>query len=993
MSEPVSIRIRSDWDAALTYDSLDEDQPISGPPSEEEVAKSRSVFVGRESIIAPLVAEIIEPNKRGTYLISGYRGIGKTSLIIEAFGRAKDQLKNKGHKLFPLVLNVSEVSASLGTTSLATPNQLDIDPRRLLIALLRTIDHRITRFADTDSTLKSLAEKSHYAYEKATAAKFARTSKVARETARLQSREFILNLENKNLLRTLAMIMGATALVLEAIAWDWRGKGWLNVVAAGLGVVATISLVVSYKRSKTEKLTSANQTAFEHDNSLHQLETDLKDILQSLKQNKLRTVVVMEELDKIDDPEGKQLAAVIRYFKNLFTQAPALFFFVTDKTYFDTIATAIKRARRQRSYAVEHTFFTHRLFVGRPTTDESLDFIARIAADEAGSLAIRAVGNTLGKPSRIDDVDQLGRFVRVVLFNAANHLFDLKNELRRFARNQEEESHGDAPRELSKNGEKNNGGEKGFRTTTEFLIDDQTLPPEEAALAVFQDLIVEKSRSFEIKGGRTYANETLADSLYAVFNELGSNEEQRIESFLPLRNPDSDKGLLLDEQLDLNDIARIRDAVYSLISDLERGRALSRDTTGNNFIWFSDAARAFRYVRQLEKHEESLIAELQRHATLAAALNAGKEPQHPFAVELEQRAGEVRDAHEPLPADAAAAELRQVLDRYAAAMTQAFDFRLEQLKAYGFFFEPVARGLSGSLYLVKPKSGDPRLATSAPRGGVLLAFGETETMLDDVWSFITPQTTTGSLSPLDRVALVHVIHTAGSTATAIETRREQWLMTLQERTPEQPKLQFAVDVIALIEPTSPDPEIVSEVDEIQRTAASLAAYGAWVRPEKRPYESIPAETPPLQDSLTEWLSSDSPYFHISTAANTERWRPFQERDVIERNGTLVLGMAVPGSSGDLLGSVAIEPMLTGFEQASGGPSVWRPLGRWLLLSHRVVLSVIWSEVVAEEAKQELIATMGDGAKVIVEAPGPLPSELFSFVRNKRPGSSDGADAV
>src|SRR5262249_55598990 len=231
------------------------------------------------------------------------------------------------------------------------------------------------------------------------------------------------------------------------------------------------------KRSKSEKFSSANQTAFEHDNSLHQLETDLKDILQSLKQNKLRTVVVMEELDKIDDPEGKQLAAVIRYFKNLFTQAPALFFFVTDKTYFDTIATAIKRARRQRSYAVEHTFFTHRLFVGRPTTEESLDFIAKIAADDAGSQAIRSVGTTLGKPGRIDDVDLLGRFVRVVLFNAANHLFDLKNELRRFARNWE--ANGDGGSTVS-NGENANGKETVEKTTiTRFLIDDQTLPPEE----------------------------------------------------------------------------------------------------------------------------------------------------------------------------------------------------------------------------------------------------------------------------------------------------------------------------------------------------------------------------------------------------------------------------------------------------------------------------------------------------------------------------------
>src|SRR6185295_18326381 len=127
-------------------------------------------------------------------------------------------------------------------------------------------------------------------------------------------------------------------------------------------------------------------------------ETDLKDILADLKENRLRTVVVLEELDKIKDEKGEALASVISYFKNLFTQAPALFFFVTDKSYFDIVASAIKRARRERSYAVEHTFFTHRIFVGRPTTDESLQFISEIALDSPDRSAIAAVATTLGKP-------------------------------------------------------------------------------------------------------------------------------------------------------------------------------------------------------------------------------------------------------------------------------------------------------------------------------------------------------------------------------------------------------------------------------------------------------------------------------------------------------------------------------------------------------------------------------------------------------------------
>jgi hypothetical protein len=108
------------------------------------------------------------------------------------------------------------------------------------------------------------------------------------------------------------------------------------------------------------------------DNSLQQLEGDLKDLLAKLYAAKMRVVVVLEELDKLRDEDGEQLDSVIRYFKNLFTQAPALFFFVTDKAYYDFIASEIRKARRERSYAIQHTFFTHRIFIGRPTTRDCL---------------------------------------------------------------------------------------------------------------------------------------------------------------------------------------------------------------------------------------------------------------------------------------------------------------------------------------------------------------------------------------------------------------------------------------------------------------------------------------------------------------------------------------------------------------------------------------------------------------------------------------------
>ena len=940
MPEPLRIRLRPDWDAALTYDSLHEEP------------ENRPVFVGREILIAPLVAEIIEPNKRGTYLISGYRGTGKTTLLIEALSRAKKQLTAKHIRLFPLVLNVSEVSASLGDVASPSPMQLDIDPRRLLIALIRTIRDGIYRLPDKDDKLKELADTVTFAYEKATAAKFTRSGTTSQETTSSRAWELALALEDKNVLKTLAVITGAAAVAFEAAALIGPSIGWLHAAAIALASVFAISMTASFKRGRTDKQSKSKQTALEHDNSLQQLETDLKDILASLKQNKLRTVVVMEELDKIDDPKGQQLAAVIRYFKNLFTQAPALFFFVTDKSYFDIIASAIKRARRSRSYAVEHTFFTHRIFVGRPSTEESLKFIAEIAADEKDRKAIETVAETLGKPGRIQQADQLGRFVRVVLFNAANHLFDLKNELRRYARNEK----------LTTNGQASEA--------SVFLIDEQTLPPEQAALAVFQDLIVEKTRSFEIKGGRTYANETLADSLYALFNELGSTQLQEVNSFLPITDSEEADALLLDEQLDLNEAARVRDAVKSLVGDLERGRAIQSRETPNTFTWRDDAARAFRYVRQLQTHEEGLIAELQRHASLINALSDPAIP-HPLSTTIEKRVTELRDAPEPLTADAAQDEQRQILDSYASALSAEFSNRLVQLQTYGFIFDQVAQGLGASLYLARPNTGDPRLNPAGPRGGVLLAFGESETLNNDVLSFISP--TTSSLFGLDRVALVHVIHVTSTTGNEIENRRKQWNDLLSQNPRTGSSFQWYVDVLPLVADKK-----AQKLNDSQRIAASLSLFGAWSRVQSRPYEFVGGQIPLMDQEVEAWQQGDSDIFRID-GPTTGSLRGFSERDVLEKNGDLVLSVwDIVLSHTSVFADIASSCMMKGFDQAWGGPDQWRPLGEFLVNSHRIILFVDWQRIIGWDAK-DLATLVRAGARMILVKDDSLPQEFVGLL--------------
>ena len=141
------------------------------------------------------------------------------------------------------------------------------------------------------------------------------------------------------------------------------------------------------------------------------------------------------ELDKVKDGAGAQLDAVIRYFKNLFTQAPALFFFLTDKDYFDLVSKRIAEGRAERSYAVEHTFFTHRIFVTRPSFAECLDYFRQVFEEPTDKQAVENVLEVSDARSRSSrDMTGLEQFLRCQLFACNNHLFGSRRDGRSYGR-------------------------------------------------------------------------------------------------------------------------------------------------------------------------------------------------------------------------------------------------------------------------------------------------------------------------------------------------------------------------------------------------------------------------------------------------------------------------------------------------------------------------------------------------------------------------------
>src|SRR5690349_343123 len=118
------VPIRPDWDAALVYDDAN-----------DAVTAGGHVFVGRRDLLDVLLGAMRQPDRRGTFLVSGYRGAGKSTLLIESIRAARRDI-GKPWRLLPIVLNASEVSASLTASD---GKKLEIGAVQLLAALIRTL--------------------------------------------------------------------------------------------------------------------------------------------------------------------------------------------------------------------------------------------------------------------------------------------------------------------------------------------------------------------------------------------------------------------------------------------------------------------------------------------------------------------------------------------------------------------------------------------------------------------------------------------------------------------------------------------------------------------------------------------------------------------------------------------------------------------------------------------------------------------------------------
>jgi hypothetical protein len=150
-------------------------------------------------------------------------------------------------------------------------------------------------------------------------------------------------------------------------------------LAVATGILSTLTLSWTSKRSAKSEKTLDYSLVLKPDKQ--SLERDLPLVIDRVREAGLAPVFVLDELDKVENA-ATAVADLIKRLKHLTTDF-GCFCFLTDRAYYETIVRKVET----EAFPIEHTFFSHLLFI-LPHPDKLLDFLHDLAQiDPATSVA------------------------------------------------------------------------------------------------------------------------------------------------------------------------------------------------------------------------------------------------------------------------------------------------------------------------------------------------------------------------------------------------------------------------------------------------------------------------------------------------------------------------------------------------------------------------------------------------------------------------------
>lgn len=307
-----------------------------------------------------LLVDFMRRRSEGSLLVSGKRGVGKSSAIFSAIQKAI--IDEKKEAIIPVLVIAPNFDVYADRKQLSSEEATEF--KKLI---LQTLIRRLYSPASNKIKNKSVKKKILELYVKAVAKEVTEeisSTELKFESERVQhTSNFLFSPKNFGLLLLAAVGAGLFALFPIDFLGDYQ-----NFIA--LLAAATPTLSYSYYKSTqkidgTEKKTKAINY-YKYDYNISNIQSDLEQLLKELLADKVKIVFVIDELDKMTPAN---VMFVVRSLKSLITNGYAIYIFVTGTEFF------AKFEQSSETRAPEYTLFTHRIFLQRPLFNEMEDYI------------------------------------------------------------------------------------------------------------------------------------------------------------------------------------------------------------------------------------------------------------------------------------------------------------------------------------------------------------------------------------------------------------------------------------------------------------------------------------------------------------------------------------------------------------------------------------------------------------------------------------------
>lgn len=377
-----------------------------------------SIFYGRNDEINRL-KNLIQNRDSATVLVSGVRGVGKTSFAREVLRR----------------INNSDADNKYVVVDISFAN-FDPSDKYIKSTVLKAIIRGLyfSKNMPEVKELNALYDKTYYSDIKESGLlEVVKQSSVESSVTNTKENKYTLSL-NENIFRVLASagvsIVDFWILLPLLSGWQFIVALVTNIFLVGLLMIKIERITIIKNSDKnldqiSKKVGGTNIAQL--DLSPDTLEIKLQQLLKDCFSNSSKKAVfVIDELDKIEktgDNNGIDqypIYKIIRPLKNLFTLSNAIFIFITDDEFYDDF----EKEKNDSPYSTSYTLFTDKIF------------LPALYYQDVENLIDKFKDGELKKGNGFD----YKKFKSFISWQAKNHIFDVHNLVENYTNNKNDGS-------------------------------------------------------------------------------------------------------------------------------------------------------------------------------------------------------------------------------------------------------------------------------------------------------------------------------------------------------------------------------------------------------------------------------------------------------------------------------------------------------------------------------------------------------------------------